>query len=220
MIIKIWQNSNVNVNEQPVKVLLNPNVQVGVLKSSYPPATLPLSDTDKFLVRQGSNWKEVDKSEFGGGEKQQYIYDFGGYWILKKDKYTYPSKYTYGVRASFHEYSNAANDVELLSRVNVSGWVIQENGLKIARMDGKLLYGYSAPVRFIIAKKRYITDTEFESEVVWDKNITLDHYKRWNYEINSDVEFNIGDEIIFFIQYLGDSDTVSLYSFLTQIKMK
>ena len=36
------------------------------LKPSYQDATTPLSDTDKFLIRQGSNWKEVDKSELGG----------------------------------------------------------------------------------------------------------------------------------------------------------
>lgn len=62
MIIKIWQNSNVNINEQPVKVLLNPNVQVPVLKS-YPPANLPLSDTDKIPIRQGNDWREVKRKE-------------------------------------------------------------------------------------------------------------------------------------------------------------
>lgn len=63
MIVKIWQNSNVNVNEQPVKVLLNPNVQVSALKASYPAAKTPLDDDDKFVVRQDNDWREVERKE-------------------------------------------------------------------------------------------------------------------------------------------------------------
>ena len=124
MIVKIWQHSNVNVNEQPVKVLLNPNVQVGILKPSYPTATTPLSDTDKFLVRQGNDWNEVVKSELGGGGSDTIALTFTLKALINKDgNYTYPP-YTYGI--SSNSWSNIYYDeiTALMANGNVNGIII------------------------------------------------------------------------------------------------
>jgi hypothetical protein len=62
---------NVKVDDYRRKVIVSKNVCFGGLKSEYPPATLPLSDADKVIVRQGTEWKEADKSEFGGANPVQ-----------------------------------------------------------------------------------------------------------------------------------------------------
>ena len=69
------------------------------LKSQYPDANLPLSNTDKFLVRQGNDWKEINKSDVGGG-KQLLKFEWSGSIYSQKDKkqfavfnYGYPRNY-------------------------------------------------------------------------------------------------------------------------------
>ena len=129
MIVKIWQHSNVNVNEQPVKVLLNPNVQVGILKSQYPQATTPLSNTDKFLVRQGNDWNEVGKSELGGGgsDTVRFFITFR----LKLDKtgnnYTVEEWSSVGTLYEYYQSFLNITPAQLLTHPYIRGFKIDEN---------------------------------------------------------------------------------------------
>jgi len=67
MKLVIKDRYNVVVNDYARKVVVSKNLCFGGLNSEYPNATTPLSDTDKLIIRQGSEWKQVDKSEIGGG---------------------------------------------------------------------------------------------------------------------------------------------------------
>jgi len=190
------------------------------LRPQYPDANTPLADDDKFLVRQGSDWKEVDKSELGGGEKQQYIYDFGGIWYGKKDTFTHGAKYTYGVRGSLSNYVTVNNALEVLLAPTSKGYIITKDNIKVKSLSGYVLYGYNEPYNFYIGRKHY-NNGDIEPEIIYEKeNVLLPHNSRWFYDINSNIEFKVGDEIIFFIKYIGDNNTANLYNFFNQILME
>ena len=69
---------NVVINDFSRKVVVSKDVCFGGLKPQYPPATLPLSDDNKLIVRQGTEYKEVNKSELGGGGESQFFMIRGG----------------------------------------------------------------------------------------------------------------------------------------------
>ena len=213
MIVKIWQNSNVNINEQPVKVLLNPNVQVGVLKSSYPDANTPLADDDKFIVRQGSEYKEVNKSDVA--IKQQFIYEYGGYWQWQKGRYCIPNS-VYGVRSAGCSKIIKATPLDVISDPSVRGHIITKDAVKVKKLFMYLRYGYSKVMEINIGKKSHSAGS---SILIFQQNVIMKHNGFWIFDINSDVEFNSGDEIILFMKPSddGDDDTGKLYNMLNTI---
>ena len=94
------------------------------LKPSYPQATTPLSDTDKFLVRQGKDWNEVGKSELSG--KRQLILTFNFRLLLDKDGKFVISHTSYGVYVQFSTVLDKTL-FEAIKDYRINGTVIPKN---------------------------------------------------------------------------------------------
>jgi len=62
MKIVIKDRYSVNVNDYQRKIVVNKNICIG-LASSYRQASLPLSEDNRVIVRQGTLWKEANLSD-------------------------------------------------------------------------------------------------------------------------------------------------------------
>ncbi len=115
---------SVSVDDYRRKTVVSNNINfTQPLADSYPQATTPLSDTDKFLVRQGNNWLEVDKSEVGGGGTNEIAVTLSFRIKLNKDgKFVIPAYY------GIHAYDWYATLGITLSEIMVHGFV---NGMLI-----------------------------------------------------------------------------------------
>ena len=189
------------------------------LKPSYPTATTPLSDTDKFLVRQGSDWKEVDKSEVGGSGSiaQMFGYEFsvGNFYMIAG--YYMVSHQDNGVTSTVMSKINVSSDVDAISHTYTKGKVINKTGEKIKTIYGYVRIGYGVNVRLIVGRKHYLDDGTLQSEVILATALTLTNGTSWQIDVNSDVEFESGDEIVLILDARSLSGNIKISQLYNKI---
>jgi len=171
------------------------------LRPQYPDANTPLADDDKFIVRQGNDWKEVNKSELGGGGADFLALTFTlKTKIDKNGYYTYPN-YVYGLHTTNWTNVTSVDIVALMANGNINGVLIPKDYAlsEILYAHRKVSQNYDINVTMY---KNKIVDNDTvnsDGEVLEILNITGSLNKKLikKLTIDNPVKFKADEQFIF-----------------------
>ncbi len=153
----------------------------------------------------------------GGGEKQTFGYEFsvGNFYLI--GGYYMVSHQDSGVTSTSMSKISVNTDIEAISHAYTKGKIVEKTGLKVKSLFGYIRIGSGVDVRLIVGRKHYLPDGTLQSEVISATSQTLTNGGRWNIDINSDVAFENGDEIVLIIDARGLSGNKKAYQLYNKI---
>jgi hypothetical protein len=168
------------------------------LKPQYPPAHLPLSDDNKLIIRQGAEYKEVNKSELGGGGGEQVIIYAGKLRIYKQ--YWTIANTTYGY--SYVNINSLIGNQSAIDAINSSSnfgaFVRTQSKLVSIKLAYRSFQIDNTPMLITIGVKRYNdSGSLIYSEVLSAINFVAKNTSQYHtFDINSNVQLEEGDVIV------------------------